>query len=236
MILAENCKTVMEIEHTFNGCRFNNGMFDFHEWTLCFEVAAKTQDESVDMDLLLAIAFAKINFVLHSILRDVFVFPIEQVELMNDLIASDTQNVFIILPFSASDDILSQALHAKLSAIVGDSIFIGELSIKNTQTKTKFYYFTPDEKYELPDQLEFVGERSLYEKPWYFRDDVDTFDLLCHPDMSDEEIIESRIEMDSKKILNEIEQTIISERKSENKKSELIDMGDIREKWNPKEV
>lgn len=234
--MMDNCKTVMEVSHDFVGGRYNeNGIFTFYNWTLSFEVAAKVNDECDDMDLALSVAFGKLNFFMNSILVDVFVIPINHGLLANDMISSDVNNTFVLLPETATDDIFAQALHSKLSAIVGETLFVGEMSLKCKQTNTKFYYFTPDGKYELPDQLEFVGDHALYDVPWWSRYDCDTMDLVCPEDVTDDEKIQARTEMTTSNILNDIEEQIKSER-GIIKKKQVVNIDELRSTWTPKEV
>lgn len=229
----------MELQHEFSGCRFSDGYFEFNNWIVTLEMASRIvpdADSDMDVDLMLAIAFGKLNFFLHTILNDVFVFPVKYGDLANDLVSTDIENVMMLLPDTATDDIMCQALHSKIMSIVGDVLVIGELSLFCKQRNTKFYYYTTDGVYELPTQLDFIGDKALHDSPWWSRYDCDTLDLLCPDDMGEEDKKQAVNEMSTAHILDEIEQMIKDERGVGQKKKQMINMDDIRVKWNPKEV
>lgn len=238
-MIKGSCKSVMEIQHDFSGCRFSDGYFEFNNWTITLEMASRIisdPESDVNVDLLLATAFSKLNFFLHSILCDVFVFPIKDSNLANDLVSTDVENVIMLLPETATDDIMCQALHSKIMTIVGDVLVVGELSLFCKQKNTKFYYYTMDGSYELPTQAEFIGEKSLHDTPWWTRYDCDTLDLECPDDMDEEEKKQTIANMCTSQILDDIEQMIKDERGLGQKKKQIIDMDEIRVKWSPREV
>lgn len=142
------------------------------------EVAIQTRKTSI--------AFYKLNFWLETFLHEAIVTDVISV---NDVGAF--ANNIIMLPES-NDDIFLQALHSKVSAILGDDMNVGEIKLYADDQKIEHNY-NHNGRYDLPTDSEYFGGDSYFEVPWWERSDACTFDV--NDDYPDIEGLESLTEV-----------------------------------------
>lgn len=93
---------------------------------------------------------------------------------------SEFDNSFMVLP-DLDDVTLLEALHRKLSVLAGELSCVTKLQLydHDLNIKYNFYYEDEDTQYNLPTIDEWLGELSFWEKPWWDRYDVLTFDNVA---------------------------------------------------------
>lgn len=136
---------------------------------------------------------------------------------------------------------LANALFAKLNSICDECIVICKLQLQDLNTGI-IYTVEDDEggiPLVLPAQEEFMGELSIYDDPWWCRDDVSTYDSKAQ-DEEELAVIKENIEK-SKEILEEEFKRIETEVRSymtDQKSAEVIevDFEQVKGKknWKPK--
>jgi hypothetical protein len=228
-------KAKMCIEHDFNGCRYNNGVFDFHNWQLKINLAVYKQEDEEDAHKNLSIAFQKLNFFLQCFLTEVFVVCSHDLDVIEGFAVMDLDNNVILLPEGTTDDILVQAIHSKIATLTKDILYIGEVSLRCVQTKSSFHYNAFDGKYDLPTQEEFLGEHALHYEPWWCRYDCDTFDTMV-PEGEDRD--KKISDTDTSRLLDDLETSIIKDMEGNDgkpKETRIIKMAEATEIWKPKE-
>lgn len=124
-------------------------------------------------------AFLKINFFILSVLNESLVYTISSTELINKFFA-DYDNNFIVLP-TLQEVLLLEAIHCKLSVIIGDSSFIGDLSMEDLDTHLSYTlsFDNFDYEYALPTRKEWLGDLSFWDDSWWERYDISTFDNIA---------------------------------------------------------
>lgn len=224
-------KSKMCIEHDFVGCRYNNSIFDFHNWHFKINLAAFRQEDEDEAAKLMAIAFQKIKFFMECFINDVFIISNKDLHVVEGFAIMNLDNNVILLPDATSDDILVQALHSKLSCLTKDVLYIGEVSLRCEQTKSSFHYNSFDGSYDLPKQDGFMGEHALYEEPWWSRHDCDTFDTMIGDDVDRDSVIK---EVDTSRLLYDLEKNILNEMEGNSGKpreTKIIKMAEASEIW-----
>lgn len=235
--MEKQLKSRMVIDHEFSGCRYVGNSFEFNTWELTISLAAFKPDDESNIHYDLSTTFQKINMFLQCFMSDIFLVTSDDKHVVDALFGMDADNSVVIIPESPTDDVFVQALHAKLSAIAKDILYIGDVSLRSKQTKAMFVY-RADGEYDLPPQEAFMGATAIYDKPWWHRYDCDTYDMTMPPDMTKEEVI---AEIDTSKLFDELEQAIKeeladSELAPEVSPNQVIKMTDIQELWKPKEA
>jgi len=127
------------------------------------EVAQKNQN----------ISFSRISTFLDSIVNDSIV--IERHDPALSQFSSMINNI-IMLP-KVADMVLVSALHAKLNSIILPNSFVSQVTINDIREDMTFEYHAIDEDYdELPSNESWCPEFSYWDTPWWFREDIITYD------------------------------------------------------------
>ena len=166
---------------------------------------------------------------------------------------SATDNALMVTP-NTNISTLCHTLFSKFNSISKPDIHVSDIKMFDFATNMSYDY--QDDAYiipnSLPEQKDFMGELSVYEQPWWERDDVSTYDNRA---LNTEELTNIRQKLlESEDILQrdfkEIEEAVtmhltdkdMSEMTEEDvkKTAELIQLDDIRKKkkkaWKPKLV
>jgi len=115
---------------------------------------------------------------------------------------SSSQNVLLITPAN-NVMYLASCLFAKFNSICDEHIFVNKIELLETATGIK-YTITDDDGLlpdVLPQQVDFMGPLSVYEKPWWERSDVSTYDNRAL-DEEELKLIREKLE-ESKELLEE---------------------------------
>jgi len=176
------------------------------------------------------ISFTTVNEFLYS--------QIHQSVVYDDAAKRDVENIFstynnnfCYLP-KMSEAIFLTALHCKLNSICHDSSIIEIVELDDTCDNVCYSHFNEDLEYEtLPTVVEWLGERSFWDKPWWLRKDFSTFDNIA---ISDEEWEEWNTKTNKQEVLNkmaepikEIEEEVksaLSQNTEEGSKGHLIEV------------
>lgn len=140
-------------------------------------VTMMSYEDTDDRDAVTA-AYRRVNLWLEANLIDVII-----VDTQNEFgmtIASHVGNVVLMCPDAPSDDILAQVIHHKLSVISNNSLYVGQLGLHSSDSQSEYVFENAGTTgYLLPKTVgEYISVPSLYDVPWWARDDGFCFELL----------------------------------------------------------
>lgn len=152
------------------------------EYRITYSMTTQIDPETVDPHTEASKAqnksFAKVNMFVEQVLDHSFVAQIGNPDIK--LIEKYNNNI-IILPDLGEMTFLA-ALHCKLNHIVDKMTFVDNVTLTDTDQQITYTYntetFTEDTWIELPSQDEWLPEFSHWDKSWWFRYDVSTYDCM----------------------------------------------------------
>ncbi len=217
-----------------------------NRYRISWSMYASYDDDTTDIESLSVnqnISYQRIRHMLSYYINDCIWYDQHSVRCVESHFAT-TDNVFLITP-EVNITYFTNCLFAKFNSISLDNIIVD--SIKVTDTDTNITYDYEDTDGEIPDFLpyqdEFMGERSIYDTPWWERNDISTYDNFA---LDDEELKSVRKQLeDQQHLLDRDFQTIEEEVRSQMAQTGLIDNGEVidleehrrkKTKWTPKIV
>ena len=228
-------KSHMTLEYDFTGIRIQDGSLTPVDWQLRINLVAtgkvsKTKEE-IEFDA--GMSYQKIYFWLDTNLPNIIVVDVANED---DLyIANLSSNIMMYCPDSPSDDLLIQILHAKISALSGNNLMVGEIQLKGSDTSLQYTFDCAEGEYLLPITTdEYYTEGITRDKTaWWFRDDGFCFEFVRPEDNSqtDEELFGDIIDpMDEfQKFISDVSDMRIGIVKEP---ARIVQV----EKWKPKKV
>lgn len=187
-------------------------------------------------------AYQKIVHLCNNYLNNSIWYDVNDMKVIDNNFSS-SQNVLLITPAN-NVMYLASCLFAKFNSICDDHIFVNKIELYENATGIK-YTIEDDEGLlpdVLPEQADFMGPLSVYEKPWWERGDVSTYDNRALDEdelkLIREKLDESKelLEEDFKQIDKDVE-TYMSATPEE--VAEVIDLEQQRvksKKWTPKVI
>jgi len=155
-----------------------------------------------------------------------------------------TDNVFLITP-EVNITYFTNCLYAKFNSICLPNIVVDSIQVLDTDTNITYDY--EDTEGEIPDFLplqdEFMGERSIYDEPWWARNDISTYDNFA---INEEELKAVKEELADKKDMLDADFNAIDEEvRNQMTQAGIVPDGEVvdieefrkkRKKWVPKIV
>jgi adenylosuccinate synthase len=133
-------------------------------------------------------------------------------------------------------------LHAKLSTITKDC-FVGAVEIVDNRTKVCYTYFDDESDYEyLPKIADMIveGQLPFHELPWWFRNDISTYDGSARDEDEYNHYIENHFEKVQQAVREPLEELETKLREAmlggASTTGEIIDLEEFKKKktWKPK--
>lgn len=154
-----------------------------------------------------------------------------------------TDNVFLVTP-EVNITYFTNCLFAKFNSICKPNITVSHIEVLDHDTGISYDY--EDSSGQVPDflpyQEEFMGPLSIYDLPWWERDDISTYDNYA---LTDEELdkIQKTLK-EQKHILDADFETIEQEVRGQMSQAGIIKEGEVvevdfkrkKKKWKPKLV
>ena len=227
-------KSYMTLDYSFTGIRIQDTVLTPVDWLLSITLVAGTKKSKAkeEIEYNATIAYQKIYFWLDTNLPSIVVVDVTDED---DLyIANLSSNITMYCPSNPHDDILVQLLHAKISALAGEHLIVGEIKLKGSDTNLEYTFDEPEDGYELPRATaEYYTEGKTRDGvPWWFRDDGFCFEFV---DPEDETIPEDKIfdgiidPLDEfRRIISEVDATIGITKEP----ARIVQI----EKWKPKKI
>lgn len=176
-----NFQNYMTLEKSFSGFRFSEGAISHSKWTAKMELIGKDDErveESQDDLYRLIYWFDTLNDI-EPIVAD---FTDEKTAMLPALL----ENYLILLPADPADEMLARALYSKISAMIGNSIYLISLTLEADSSPVSYTYSNLQGK-ELPENWNNLVGECVHSKPWWLRNDGTTMDFV-EDGLSKEEI------------------------------------------------
>lgn len=153
-------------------------------WKIQAEVLYDEEDENDDpnYDVEIKTSIAKIKYWLEHVLSGSVMFDVGNEWAFNAFFDEDgkctTQNNIVLMPSTPTDDLIAELLHSKMNAFGSGFIEFGVMELTSDDKSGLSYMFTGDGENNLPEMVDWIGERAYFDKPWWARDDASTVDLI----------------------------------------------------------
>lgn len=185
-------KNFMTLEYDFTGIRIIDQCLVPVDWALKVNLVASNIKglSKEDNESAANLTYQKIYFWLDTNLPSIVAVNAKNED---DLyIANLSSNIMLYCPGKATDDMIIQLLHAKLSMLADGSLFVGEIELKGSDTTLRYTFDCEDADYKLPIRTADYYTEGIprNEFPWWSRDDGFCFEFAKPKDSTetDEEI------------------------------------------------
>jgi len=126
----------------------------------------------------------------------------------------DLNNNIVLLP-DLTENTVCAAIHCKLNSIIEEDSYIARVVIYDRDDQVKYSYTADaEDDYPLPTLKEWLGPRSYWDIPWWYREDVTTYDKAASSAEEYTEWMKARLEsgLDEKnmQMFNDIEEEVRS--------------------------
>jgi len=183
--------------------------------------------------------YHKMNFMLEAVFDNALVFDPSGANfvLKNCM---DVDNPLVYIP-STGDACLNVILHSKFNAIT-EHCYIGNVEIIDLRTKTSYTYTDDELNYEyLPSMDSMIDGIKFNEIPWWFRDDISTYDGSAKDQEEYDNFMENHFENTQHHVTEpfiKIEEKVRTILNPESKDTgEIINLDEYKKKsWKPKMV
>lgn len=173
-------KSYMTLEYDFTGIRIQECQLTPVDWKLSVDLVAfskkgKTKEES---ETNASITYQKIYYWLDTNLPYIVAVDVGKED---DLyMANLSSNIMMYCPGNPGDDMLIQLLHAKISALAGPDLIVGEIRLKGSDTNLQYTFDCADGDYALPASTEeyYTESKTRDDIPWWMRDDGFCFEFV----------------------------------------------------------
>jgi len=170
----------MTLEYDFTGMRLQDGCLTPVDWKLKVNLIAPRTASKMSRDeieLSSGITYNRMYFWLDTNMTNVVMVDVTNED---DLyLANLSTNITLFSPGDTNDDHIIQLLHAKMAALAGNTMIVGEMTLKGSDTSVMYTFDCPDGKYDLPATVEeYVGREARDKEPWWNRDDGFCFEFI----------------------------------------------------------
>jgi hypothetical protein len=240
----KNSNTRITKEIIINKIHLFDGLFSLESipYTINIEITA-SPDESTndpkDINITHSINFHKVNFLFDTILNESFLVGPKTSEQLLNLFSEFDNNV--ILSPDLGEASLGVMLHAKLTTITKDC-FVGAVEVIDNRSKVCYTYYDDENNYEyLPSITEMIieGQMAFHELPWWYRDDISTYDGSARDEEEYNHYIENHFEKVQEAVTEPLQELESKLREAmlggASTTGEIIDLEDFKKKtWKPK--
>jgi hypothetical protein len=123
------------------------------------------------------ISFTKIMFFLEGVLDETIMYSIDDAEKVKKSIYGNISNNLMIVPDS-NEGIILALLHMKLNTICQEHSTVEKVKLMDTSDNINYELTCDDLDLEdLPSIQDWNDELSMWDQPWWFRDDPLTWDI-----------------------------------------------------------
>ena len=240
----KNSNTRITKEIIINKIHLFDGLFSLESipYTINIEITA-SPDESTndpkDINITHSINFHKVNFLFDTILNESFLVGPKTSEQLLNLFSEFDNNV--ILSPDLGEASLGVMLHAKLTTITKDC-FVGAVEVIDNRSKVCYTYYDDENNYDyLPSITEMIieGQMAFHELPWWYRDDISTYDGSARDEEEYNHYIENHFEKVQEAVTEPLQELESKLREAmlggASTTGEIIDLEDFKKKtWKPK--
>ena len=214
---------------------------DVIPYTINIEFTLLPEDDFKENDVSFyhSLNYHKMNFMLEAVFDNALVFDPGGADfvLKNCM---DVDNPLVYVP-STGDACLNIVLHSKFNAIT-EHCYIGNVEIIDLRTKTSYTYTDDELNYEyLPSMDSMIDGIKFNEIPWWFRDDISTYDGSAKDQEEYDNFMENHFENTQHHVtepfikIQEKVRTILNPESKDT--GEIINLDEYKKKsWKPKIV
>lgn len=188
----QRVKNHMTLEYEFSGIRLQEGTLTPVDWTLKVNLVGHERKNvsKEEQELEAGVAYQKILFWLETNMPAILMVNVENED---DLyIANLSSNIMLYCPGPATDDIIVQMLHAKISTLAEGYLVVGETQLQASDASVTYTFDGSDEDYSLPNEVKeyFTTGETRDTTPWWYRNDGFCFEFVRPEDAegTDEEV------------------------------------------------
>jgi len=228
-------RNYMTLSYEFAGVRIQDGFLTPVDWDLEVNliVSGKKSKSKEDIEYRASVVYQRLYFWLDTNLPSIAMVNVENED---DLyLANLSSNITMYCPGNPGDDMIVRLIHAKLTALAGSDMEIGQIRLKASDTSLQYTYDCPEGEYELPaTTTEYYTEGTCRDtEPWWTRNDGFCFEFVkpAETEATDEEIFAGIVDpMDEfEKAVSEMSDTYIG---MVREPARIVQV----EKWKPKKV
>ena len=123
------------------------------------------------------ISFTKIMYFLEIVVSESILYSVEAMGSVAELIYGKIGNNLMLSP-DVSEGVLLALLHMKLNNICQENSLVEKVRLHDISDNIHYELTCDDTDLEdLPSIQDWIGEHSLWEEPWWMRDDAHTWDV-----------------------------------------------------------
>lgn len=134
-----------------------------------------------DKDFNLNLTLIKIDFFFKNIIDNSIMFA-QSNDWASEFLIKDNavivDNNIFSCPSDPSDDHLAMLFQSKMTALSKGYVVFGGIQLTSDNSRGLSFTFVGDGVNALPDMIDWVGEVSYFEEPWWDRDDSSTYDII----------------------------------------------------------
>ena len=220
--------SLIQMNASFYGNKIEEDVIVPMHWEITYECAPTEVSEPGKINRG-EIAYEKLKFWIDYILNDISI-SVQSNELAIQM-SYMFENPTMLTPYSPTNTHLIQLLHSKFSAIVGDDLYIGKMSLSSSETDSICFFNTDEDLYNLPEGDDYI-EGMYHDRPWWKRKTMDFADFTKEEVESDDALREF---IENEDPLVTFERDIIeSVAEATNRKPHTAEIVKIPKKWKPK--
>ena len=241
----KNSNTRISKEIIINKIHYFDNLFSLESipYTINVEVTPVPEEPAVDqkeINISHSLNFHKINFFFDTILNESFLVGPKSADQLLNLFSEFDNNV--ILSPDCGEASLGVMLHAKISTITKDC-FVGSVEVIDNRSKVCYTYFDDENTYEyLPTITDMIpeGQIAFHELPWWYRNDISTYDGSARDEEEYNHYIENHFEKVQQAVTEPLEELDSKLREAmlggASTTGEIIDLEEFKKKktWKPK--
>lgn len=169
-------------------------------------VSAVDEDSIMNAQIKQNVSFGKAMGWIEGILNQSLMFE------GNELDFYDLNNNFVLLP-DLTENTVCAAIHCKLNSIIEEDSYITKVTMYDKDDKVKYSYTADaDDDYPLPTLKEWLGDKTYWDIPWWYREDVTTYDKVAKTQEEYSDWIKQKTELNIDKknmqMFNDIESEV----------------------------
>lgn len=170
----EETDNFLSYAKSFTGIRaFDNGI-DTCTWDLGIEFLLNPESTEKQQSL----SFNKIDFFIDHVIDKSLFVSADDSFWCNQKTVDKIKTNYVQLPGQPMDDLVTKILLKKFTSITQPHIFLLGINLHSSNSKIRFHYGDVA-NVNFPKIDEWIpGPLRFHQKPWWDRDDTDTFDLV----------------------------------------------------------
>lgn len=182
----------------FEAIRVLGGSLLPTKWSLKTDIIIENEIEDADFNFVLL----KLKFWFDQILSKGIIFNRDNHWAIDSFMREGIENNLIITPGEPTDDLISILMYTKMNALADGLLTFSGIDLQSDNSKGLSFIFVGTGNSSLPDNKNWVGERSYFDKPWWHRNDSSTLDLIPENNANLKEIPEFAFSLDFLKDTN----------------------------------